>query len=210
MTPERLDHIRSAGGRLTLSGVPEGMDALVLADLAAGGGDILHIARDDTRLAAIEDALRFFAPALEIIVFPAWDCLPYDRVSPHADIAARRMATLARLAVGAPAPSGRIVLTTVNAATQRVPTPDGSRGAALNLGVGDRLDTDTLTTYLAANGYSRVGQVMEAGEYAIRGGLVDLFPASMDMPVRIDLFGDDIDSLRQFDPLSQRTTDRVD
>ncbi len=215
MKPSELDHIRSAPGRLVLSGVPEGMDALVLSDLLAreatdGGGTILHIARDDTRLAALEDALRFFAPEIEIVTVPAWDCVPYDRISPHADIIAHRMTALAHLAREAPAKRARIVLTTVNAASQKIPGREATNATVMTLVPGDTVDQDHLTRYLTANGYSRVGQVMDPGEYAIRGGLIDLSPAGLDDPVRIDLFGDEIESLRQFDPLSQRTTAKLD
>ena len=111
-------------GRWTLAGLPEGADALVLAELArtTGGQDILHVARDGQRLERLQDGLRFFAPEREVLVFPAWDCLPYDRLSPHPDIVAERLETLARLAApkkpGAPA---RIILASAGAALQRVP-----------------------------------------------------------------------------------------
>ena len=83
---------------ITVSGVPEGFDARVLLDeVKKQTGPVLHIARDDKRLAAVQASLRFFAPAMPVVVFPGWDCLPYDRVSPNADISARRMATLAGL-----------------------------------------------------------------------------------------------------------------
>jgi transcription-repair coupling factor (superfamily II helicase) len=215
VTPEDLDHIRGGTSRLVLSGMPEGMDALLISELlraaAKNGGDtILHIARDDSRIAVLEEMIAFFAPEVEVLSFPAWDCLPYDRVSPHADICAHRMTVLSHLA-SEPAPAaGRVVLTTVNAAAQRVPDRSATGAAVMTIKAGGSLDVEQLTEYLAANGYSRVGQVMEAGEFSIRGGLVDLFPASLDAPVRLDLFGDEIESMRQFDPLSQRTTSKID
>src|SRR5262245_25605008 len=109
-----------APGRLLVGGCPEGYDARHLAaTIARAAGPVIHVVRDDARLAALRAALRFFAPELPVLAFPAWDCLPYDRISPGAEIAARRMATLAALAAGFARPAA--VLTTVNAATQRVP-----------------------------------------------------------------------------------------
>ena len=132
-------------GRLTFGEVPEGFDALVLADIARAsrsiqGGMVGHVARDDARMSALAEALAFFAPDVEIELFPAWDCLPYDRVSPNGDISARRMATLSRLA--ARAEKGRdkplIVLLTVNAALQRVPARETVGTAAWSAHVGNR------------------------------------------------------------------------
>ena len=105
---------------LTISGAPEGFDAsLVLSEMKKSGGPVVHIARDDKRLAAMRAALDFFAPEVPVLVFPGWDCLPYDRVSPNADIAAARMSVLAGLVAGMPGEF--VLLTTLNAATQRVP-----------------------------------------------------------------------------------------
>ncbi|MBZ0324995.1 MAG: transcription-repair coupling factor, partial [Alphaproteobacteria bacterium] len=113
----------TATGRVALTGAPAGYDALLTARIAAGTGrDILHVARDDAAMARMAEALEFFAPGRAVLTLPAWDCLPYDRVSPHPDIVARRVATLAALAADAAA-EPRILLTTVNALLQRVPPP---------------------------------------------------------------------------------------
>ncbi|HBR39224.1 MAG TPA: transcription-repair coupling factor, partial [Sulfitobacter pontiacus] len=129
----------SEKSQITLSGVPEGFDAqAVLNELGKNGTPVLHIARDDKRMAAMQAALRFFAPDVPVVVFPGWDCLPYDRVSPNADISAQRMATLAGLVHGMP--DRFILLTTLNAATQRVPARDVLRDAAFSARVGDRID----------------------------------------------------------------------
>ena len=118
---ETLSAIPRKPGRWTIAGLPEGADALALAELArtTGGQDILHVARDGQRLERLQDGLRFFAPERDVLVFPAWDCLPYDRMSPHPDIVAERLETLVRLAApkkpGAPA---RIILASVGAALQ--------------------------------------------------------------------------------------------
>jgi transcription-repair coupling factor (superfamily II helicase) len=200
-------------GRWTLTGVPEGYDALVLTELArqAGGRPVLHVCRDDARLSKLEDLIPFFDRQVEVLRVPAWDCLPYDRVPPHRDIVAARIDALADLAAGeAGAAPGRIVLTTVAAVLQRVPRPDFLTEVALTIKAGDRLRPEALFEYLGRNGYVRTGAVSEAGEYAMRGGIVDLFPPGQTQPLRIDFFGDDVESLRSFDPLSQRSTEKLD
>ncbi|MEN3976677.1 transcription-repair coupling factor [Emcibacter sp. SYSU 3D8] len=197
-------------GRLTLCGVPEGADALIIAEVAraraAEGelGGVLHIARDDARLSALADALEFFAPEIEIVTLHAWDCLPYDRISPNPVLCARRMETLALLA--GPSAGGRVILTTVNAASQRMPSRDVLRRNSFTARIGDTVNSDNLVKFLSENGYVRSSTVSEAGEYAVRGGLVDIFPAGADEPIRLDFFGDSLDGIRRFDPLSQMTT----
>jgi len=205
-----LKRITTAPGRLTLGEAPEGFDALVLADIARAraetGNTVLHIARDDARLAAMEEALAFFAPDIEIVSFPAWDCLPYDRVSPNPEIASRRMAALSRLANRKAATKPLAVLATVNAALQRLPAREMVGTSAWSAHVGNAIDLEALTAYLAANGYGRTGTVRERGEFAVRGGIVDIFPPGFEAPIRLDMFGDTLDSVRSFDPESQRTT----
>jgi transcription-repair coupling factor (superfamily II helicase) len=123
---------------ITVSGAPEGYDAqLILRELEAGDGPVCHVARDDKRMAAMQDALRFFAPDMPVVVFPGWDCLPYDRVSPNADISAARMATLAALVHEMP--KRFVLLTTLGAATQRLPARSVLREAAFSAVVGGRV-----------------------------------------------------------------------
>ncbi|WP_298918229.1 transcription-repair coupling factor [uncultured Roseobacter sp.] len=194
---------------ITVSGVPEGFDArFLLSELQRQDGPILHVARDDKRLAALRAALRFFAPDMPVVVFPGWDCLPYDRVSPNADISARRMATLAALAHGMPAQF--ILLTTLNAATQRVPARETLKGAAFAARVGDRIDEAALRNFLVRMGFVQSPTVTEPGDYAIRGGIIDIFPPGDLGPVRLDLFGDVLDGARRFDAATQRTTEKLD
>ncbi len=198
--------------RQIIAGAPEGVDALVLAERARENeGGHLHIVSDDIRLATLKDSLRFFAPDVTVFEFPAWDCVPYDRISPHADVVAQRMDTLLRLAaVGQDAETGpRIVITTASAILQRVPPLSAFRGMVREIKPGSRLDVDSLAVELSCTGYQRAEQVMEPGEFAIRGGLIDLFPPGHDDPVRIDLFGDEVDTLRSFDPINQRTTAKL-
>ena len=192
----------------TVYGAPEGFDALLLARRRAEHtGAVVHVSRDDSRMARLAEALAFFAPGVEILRFPAWDCLPYDRVSPNPELVSERIATLARLLD--PPAKPRILLTTVNALVQRVPPRDTFRGASMVLHAGQDAPPEDIIRFLEANGYNRAGTVMEPGEYATRGGIIDLFPAGEPEPVRLDLFGDTIESLRRFDPTSQRSTAKV-
>ena len=201
--------------KVLMAGVPEGLDALVLARLVRDRSErqgapsmFVHVARDDRRLEELRTALAFFAPNVRAMVLPAWDCVPYDRVSPNTAIVGRRMSTLAVLAAGKRrAPT--IVLTTVNAALQRLPSRDFVRGAVRKLAPGQRIDMGRLAKRLDALGYLRTGTVMEPGEFAVRGGILDLFPPGRGRPVRLDFFGDTLESMRQFDPETQRTSAAV-
>jgi transcription-repair coupling factor (superfamily II helicase) len=185
-------------------GAPEGWDAFLLAQRRREhSGSILHVTRDDSRMARLAEALGFVMPEAEILRFPAWDCLPYDRVSPNPALVSERIASLARMLEQ---PSGpRIVLTTVNALVQRVPPRSTFAGASMELAVNREVKPERLAEFLEANGYGRAGTVMEPGEYAMRGGIIDIFPSGEADPVRLDLFGDTIESIRMFDPSSQRS-----
>lgn len=207
----RIEDFLGAPGRVTIGGAPEGVDALVLARLARaeGGQDVLHVARDDGRMARMAEALAFFAPDVEILEFPAWDCVPYDRVSPNVDVVARRIDALARLS-SAPRARARVVLTTVAALMQRLPPRQTLSGASFAARIGGRMDVDGIVLFLNRNGYTRADTVMEPGEYAVRGGIVDLFPPGTPEPVRLDFFGDELESIRAFDPMSQRTTGKLE
>jgi transcription-repair coupling factor (superfamily II helicase) len=204
--------IVEAPGQLTISGVPEGLDALVLVDMArahferSDGAVLLHIARDDARAATLIETLSFFAPDIALLRLPAWDCLPYDRVSPKPEISAERMACLAKLVArsdGEQKPT--IVIATVNAALQRLPMQALVREAHFSAHVGNVINLDELTSFLDKNGYARASTVMEAGDYAVRGGIVDIFPPGEPEPLRLDFFGDALDSIRTFDPDTQRS-----
>ncbi len=194
---------------LTVGGAPEGYDArLILSEMERSKAPVLHVARDDKRMQAMRDALNFFAPDLPVFTFPGWDCLPFDRVSPNPDITAARMALLAALVHGMP--EKYVLLTTLNAATQRVPARDTLRGASFIASVGSRVDEKELRNFLVRMGFSQSPTVMEPGDYAIRGGIIDIFPPGDTGPVRLDFFGDTLDGIRRFDPVSQRTTDTLE
>ncbi|MBT8425498.1 MAG: transcription-repair coupling factor, partial [Silicimonas sp.] len=193
---------------ITISGAPEGYDARILIGELEKSGAVLHVARDDKRMAAMAEALEFFAPHVPVLQFPGWDCLPYDRVSPNLDISAARMATLAGLVHGMP--SSFILLTTLNAATQRVPSRDVLRDAAFTARVGERIDEAGLRDFLVRMGFAQAPTVTEPGDYAIRGGIIDIFPPGDGGPVRLDFFGDILDGARRFDPVTQRTTQKLE
>ena len=199
-------------GRLELGGAPDGFDALALADFARGapaGARLLHIARDDQRMAQMASALACFAPDIDLVTLPAWDCLPYDRVSPHADVLARRVAALARLENEDRADTKLVTLTTVSATLQRVPPGATIASRVFEARCGDRIDLAALTAFLVSSGYARAGAVREPGEFAVRGGIVDIFPPGSAVPLRLDLFGDELERVRTFDPDSQRSMEML-
>ncbi|WP_308910231.1 transcription-repair coupling factor [Pseudokordiimonas caeni] len=209
-----LDALTSGDPVTRMSGVVPGFDGMMLGALASRvyGKDkraLVHVARDDARLAALEATVRFFSPETEVITFPAWDCLPYDRVSPAGEIVAHRMATLAELAARKPK-GPLLLLTTINAALQRVVPKSAVATSSLIAAPGDTLSMDDVIAFLVGAGYRRAGQVMEAGEFAVRGGLVDIFPSGEAEPVRLDFFGDELDAIRRFDPFTQLTTQKAD
>jgi transcription-repair coupling factor (superfamily II helicase) len=204
-----LKTILTAKAPLTLSGVPTGFLPVLLADIArAASSRAVYIAPDEAAMRAIAAAATYFAPELELVQLPAWDCLPYDRASPTLRIMAERVGALHRLQQKTTAP--QLVLTTVNAVTQRTLTPFRIRQLVATLMPGERIDRDRLAAMLQANGYVRTDTVHDQGEYAVRGGIVDLFPSGEEQALRLDFFGDEIESVRTFDPADQRTTGRVD
>jgi transcription-repair coupling factor (superfamily II helicase) len=194
-----------AGRSLRACGVPDGFDALV-ADASKRSVVMMHVARDGQRMAALEAGLRFVAPEIEVLTFPAWDCQPYDRVGPSTGIAAQRMTTLARLAAARVSEKPRILLTTVNAALQRVPARARIEAETFSAAPGNALDMERIVGWLERNGFLRSATVRDVGEYAVRGGIIDLFAAGMEAPVRLDFFGDTLETIRRFDPETQRTT----
>jgi len=196
-----------------IGGVPEGYDALWLAGIArdagtTGAGPVIYVARDDARMQRVAEGLSFFAADIRRIVLPAWDCLPFDRVSPRADIVSQRLSALGDLLKLGEGPT--VLFTTVNAMLQRVPPRAELERAAFGVATGKRTVPEDLIGFLENNGYTRAGTVMEAGEYASRGGLLDVFPTGAEEPLRIDLFGDEVESIKTFDPLTQRSIESVE
>jgi transcription-repair coupling factor (superfamily II helicase) len=202
-----------AGRALTIANVAEGAEGLIISDLARAVAarpkkpaiSLAVICRDGPRMQQLARALEFFAPDLPVMQFPAWDCQPYDRVSPHGGILAQRMTTLARLSRLAGSDKPLIVLTSVNAIVQRVPPREKVAAQALSVAPGHVVPMDSIVAWLEHNGYTRSSTVREPGEYAVRGGILDLYPAGLDQPVRLDFFGDSLESIRSFDAETQRT-----
>ena len=213
-----LERLTTPGGGVDLAAAPDGYDAFVTADLArllAPAGEtrpavLVHVARDGQRSRAFQEALAFAAPQVEALEFPAWDCQPYDRVSPNPEISARRMTALARLARSRSSiDRPRILCVTVNGLLQRVSPRARMAAEAFSAAPGNSIDMDELALWLETNGFSRASAVRDRGEYAVRGGILDLFAPGMTAPVRLDFFGDTLESIRAFDPESQRTTGQL-
>jgi transcription-repair coupling factor (superfamily II helicase) len=207
---ERIDYIAKHPGRLTVTGAPAGYDAWLAAEAAQRtGGLVVFVAADDVHAAAVAETAKFFAPTLMVLSFPAWDCLPYDRVSPKPDIASTRLATLAALA-RPDGPGSALVVTTINAITQRVPPRDWIAQASFFARAGEDVDRERMVAFLSGNGYVRASTVREPGDFALRGGIVDLWPPGREQPLRLDFFGETLEAIRRFDAETQLSSDKID
>jgi transcription-repair coupling factor (superfamily II helicase) len=189
--------------------VPPGLEALVLAELARAGGSIAYVLSDGQKIADLEQMIAFHAPEIPVLVLPGWDCLPYDRVSPGTDVSARRLAALSGLIQHQAKPHPAIVLTTANALVQKLPPRDAISAMGFSAKPGQMLKMDEIAIRLEKNGFERVATVREVGEFAVRGGILDLFMPGEAEPMRLDFFGDTLETIRSFDPASQRTTGQV-
>ncbi|QGG90596.1 transcription-repair coupling factor [Agrobacterium sp. MA01] len=204
-----VKRIVGAQSALTLSHVPDGMDAFILAELAREGKPVAYVVSDGQRLQNLEQTLSFGAPDIPVLSLPAWDCLPYDRVSPSADVSARRLAALSGLIALYLNPHPAIVLVTVNAMLQKVAPADVIDSLGFSAKPGNQVRMDDIAARLERNGFDRVATVREVGEFAVRGGILDVFVPGAEEPVRLDFFGDTLESIRSFDPASQRTIAQV-
>jgi transcription-repair coupling factor (superfamily II helicase) len=207
MTDIRADRI--------IGNVPDGMQPILLAQLVeerlkadpkAKVGAVF-VARDGRRLQRMAEILEQLMPGHQVLMLPAWDCLPYDRVSPNGVTISARMTTLAALTD--PDTKGAVVLTAVNALVQKLPPRDVVAGMSFSAKAGLVVDSNKLIDWAAGNGYLRVPTVREPGEYAVRGGLIDLYAAGTETPYRFDFFGRQLESIRTFDAETQRTTGNV-
>ncbi len=184
--------------------------AVALAAAEAAGvhdGPVLVIARSPRHADQLAAEIGFFAGAgLEVLSFPDAETLPYDAFSPHPDITSRRLATLARL----PGLRHGIVVAAAQSLLPRLPPVAWTATQGLDLKVGEKLDLEAMRGQLQAAGYVTVPQVTEHGEYALRGSILDLYPMGSDLPLRVDLLDEEIDSIRRFDPESQRSLDRLE
>ncbi|HEY2444582.1 MAG TPA: transcription-repair coupling factor [Rhizomicrobium sp.] len=207
---ERLNYIARAQGRFALTGAPGGYDAFLAVEAAQRRkGLVLFVAADDLTAQAIADAAAFFAPGLAALPFPAWDCLPYDRVSPKPDIESRRLATLAALAARTKGAGPALVITTVSALLQRVPPRSTIAKASFLARSGEAVEHDALLNFLVKNGYARASTVREPGDFALRGGIVDLWPPGTDEPLRLDFFGTTLEAIRRFDAETQLSSEGI-
>ncbi|MFN3377450.1 MAG: transcription-repair coupling factor, partial [Burkholderiaceae bacterium] len=180
-------------------------DSLLLARLAerdkAGGRTTAIVTADATDAQRLLDEMAFFAPGLRCALFPDWETLPYDTFSPHQDLISERLATLWRIRQG----EADVVIVPATTALYRLAPPSFLAGYTFHFKTKQKLDEARLKAQLTLAGYAHVSQVVSPGEYAVRGGLIDLFPMGSPVPYRVDLFDDEIDSIRTFDPDSQRS-----
>ncbi|MDO9415441.1 transcription-repair coupling factor [Pararhizobium sp.] len=196
----------AAGRPLTVGAVPAGVDPFLIAELARAGGPVAYILSDGQRISDVEQMLGFVAPDIPVLTLPGWDCLPYDRVSPSPDTSARRLSALSALIAHRRQPHAAIVLVTVNAILQKMAPQAVIESLAFSARPGAQIRMDDIAARLERNGFDRVPTVREVGEYAVRGGILDVFVPGSAEPVRLDFFGDTLESIRSFDPASQRTT----
>ena len=197
---------RIAPGKRFVSPLPPGSaDALLIARSAeahkAEGSLTAILTADPADAQRLADELLFFSPGLRVAVFPDWETLPYDTFSPHQDLVSERLATLWQLLQH----DLDVVLLPATTALTRLAPTSFLAATTFNFKQGTRLDEAALKAQLTLAGYSHVSQVVSPGEYAVRGGLIDLFPMGSPVPYRVDLFDDQVDSIRTFDPDTQRS-----
>lgn len=191
-----------------LGGVPQGYQPFILDELfTKHQKSIVFVSSTEEHLYNLQQQLNVINPNLPTLVFPGWDCLPYDRVSPSLDVVTTRLETLTKL-IEKTTPV--CILTSISAFTQRLSPRLSLLGESLSFETGATLPREKLLKELADKGYSRRETVYEAGDYAVRGSILDLFPTGTSYPIRVDFFGDTIESLRTFDPLSQKTIEKIE
>ena len=187
------------------------MEPLIALELAEKNPEaiVVFVTLDDAAISEAVEAISYFSPGINILTLPAWDCVPYDRVSPRSDILGKRVAALSTLSM-ARVTDPTVLVTSNNAFLQRVPNRELFYKNSLKISTGSEISVETLSKFLETNGFNRTGTVREAGEYAFRGGIIDIFPANSDNPVRFDLFGDEIEEIRGFDALTQQSIETKD
>jgi transcription-repair coupling factor (superfamily II helicase) len=195
------------GDRLWFGNLPGSSLALVISNIAREQrGVVLVITNDMLSANRLEQALEFFAPEMPLLSFPDWETLPYDSFSPHQDIVSQRLLTLSRL----PSLTQGILIVSITTLLQRVAPQQYIAGSSFNLNKGDKINLADMRRRLEHSGYRCVNQVIEHGEFAVRGSILDLFPTGSALPYRIDLFDDEVDTLRTFDPDTQRSHETVE
>lgn len=207
MSVLRLPSLPASSGKQTWGNLPGAALSLAIAEAAnAAKRFTLLLTADSQSAERLEQELRFFAPELPVLHFPDWETLPYDLFSPHQDIISQRIASLYKL----PELTHGVLVVPITTALHRLAPKRFLLGSSLVLDVGQKLDVEQMRLRLEATGYRCVDTVYEHGEFAVRGALIDLFPMGTAQPYRIDLFDDEIETLRTFDPETQRSIDKVD
>ncbi|MBD2836609.1 transcription-repair coupling factor [Pseudomonas sp. JM0905a] len=207
MSVLRLPPLPSTAGKQHWGNLPGAALSLAIAEAASAGKRFTLLLTADSQTAErLEQELGFFAPDLDVLHFPDWETLPYDLFSPHQDIISQRVDTLYRL----PEVKRGVLVVPITTALHRLAPTRFLLGSSLVLDVGQKLDVEQMRLRFEAAGYRCVDTVYEHGEFAVRGALIDLFPMGSDLPYRIDLFDDEIETLRTFDPETQRSVDKVD
>lgn len=203
----RLPHLSAAAGKQHWGNLPGATLSLAIAEAASAAKRFTLLLTADSQSAErLEQELKFFAPTLPVLHFPDWETLPYDLFSPHQDIISQRIASLYRL----PELEHGVLVVPITTALHRLAPTKFLLGSSLVLDVGQKLDVEAMRTRLEASGYRYVDTVYEHGEFTVRGALIDLFPMGSKLPFRIDLFDDEIETLRTFDPDTQRSIDKVE
>lgn len=207
MSVLRFPNLPSNSAKQLWGNLPGAAQGLVIAEAARSAKRFTLLLTDNSQSAdRLKEELAFFAPELPVLHFPDWETLPYDVFSPHQDIISQRVATLYQL----PQLQQGILVVPINTALHRLAPKSFMLDASLMLDVGQKLDVASMRSRLQASGYQAVDTVYEHGEFAVRGALLDLFPMGSNAPYRIDLFDDEIESLRTFDPDTQRSNEKVD
>nr|WP_126323322.1 hypothetical protein [Candidatus Rickettsiella viridis] len=196
-----------SGQRLRLGNLQQDSMALVLSEIAnKQDGVILTITPDTHTANRLEAALQFFSPGLTVLNFPDWETLPYDHFSPHQDIISQRLLTLTQL----PYVTRGILLVPITTLLQRLPPLSYIQSTGLMIQCGEKRRIDEMRQGLQKAGYHSVSQVLTRGEFAVRGSILDIFPMGSDSPYRIDFLDDEVDSIREFDPDTQRSTEKLE
>ncbi|UKY33933.1 transcription-repair coupling factor [Candidatus Liberibacter asiaticus] len=191
--------------KITLSPVIDGTEGFILAEIARLGLSLVYICSDERILINLKKILTLVVPDIRVIIFPAWDCLPYDRVSPSPYVVTRRLSCISNLVSFNSSKETIIVLTTVSAVMCRSVNIMSIKDYKLSIQSKDQIDMAKVIEKLETNGFQRVNAVYKVGEYAVRGGILDVYEPTKKYPVRLDFFGNTIDSLRLFDSSTQRT-----
>ncbi|WP_455481329.1 transcription-repair coupling factor [Bartonella sp. B12(2025)] len=202
---------QNTSAHMIFNGVTGGFEAFTLAKLSseiAQDKPLIYVVRDGTKIAHLQQVLNFIEPNLPVLQFPAWDCLPYDRVSPGIAVMAHRLSALAHIENLRKSPRAAVILTTVNAIMQKLPPREMIETQVIHARVGQRTRMEHLIQFLESNGFERVTVVRDVGEFAVRGGILDIFSPVDIEPLRLDFFGDTLETIRVFDSETQRTTNK--